>query len=227
MASAPSGMKNFYTVIGAVAVVGLGLLGWQLSRRSTVSIPANVVVVPADTAGFRGYILGSDSAPVEITMYADYQCPGCANFDIVTFPDVRTRLIQTGLVRWRYRDFPLSSIHQYARLAQHAAACANDQGKFWPMHTLLYEGQSDWATGGAQKQFRKYAGIVGLDVDAYDACMASGKYAGRIEASYQEGEALGVGGTPMFFIGGRLYEGMSYDQMKHLVDSLIAVKSGK
>jgi len=220
-------MKRFYGVIGAVAVLGVAILGWQLSRRPVVSIPANVVVQPADTAGFRGYFLGSDSAPVEITQYADYQCPGCADYDIVTFPDVRTRLIQTGLVRWRYRDFPLSSIHPYARLADHAAACADEQGKFWQMHELLYQGQPDWASGGAEKQFRKYAGIVGLDVDKYDACMVSARYAGRIEASYQEGVALGVNGTPTFLIAGRLYNAMSYDRLKALVDSLIAAKPGR
>jgi protein-disulfide isomerase len=217
-------MKGFYTTIAVLVVAGLAFFGWKLTSRPVVSIPANVTVLPSDTAGFRGYLLGSDSAPVEITQYADYQCPGCANYDIVTFPDVRTRLIQTGKVRWRYRDFPLSSIHQYARLADHAAACADEQGKFWQMHTLLYEGQSDWAGGGAQAQFRKYAGIVGLDVKKYDECMESARYAGRIEASYQEGVALGVNGTPTFLIAGRLYNAMSYDQLKQLVDSLIAAK---
>lgn len=224
MAPAPSRMKGFYTTIAVLAVAGLAFLGWKLTSRRVVSIPANVTVQPSDTAGFRGYFLGSDSAPVEITQYADYQCPGCANYDIVTFPDVRTRLIQTGKVRWRYRDFPLSSIHPFARLADHAAACADEQGKFWQMHTLLYEGQSDWASGGAQAQFRKYAGIIGLDLGKYDACMQSARYAGRIEASYQEGVALGVNGTPTFLIAGRLYNAMTYDQLKQLVDSLIATK---
>lgn len=226
MAAAPSGMKGFYTTIGIVAVAGLAFLGWQLSKRSTVSIPANVTIAPADTAGFRGYFLGSDSAPVEVTEYADYQCPYCADFDIVTFPDIKSRLIQTGLVRYRYRDFPLS-MHAYSRLSAHAAACADDQHKFWPMHSLIYEGQSDWDRGGAEKQFQKYAGIVGLDMNAYDECMSSARHAGRIEASYQEGVALGVNSTPTFLIAGRLYEPMSYDQLKRVVDSLIAAKPGQ
>lgn len=226
MAAAPSGMKGFYTTIGIVAVAGLAFLGWQLSKRSTVSIPANVTIAPADTAGFRGYFLGSDSAPVEVTEYADYQCPYCADFDIVTFPDIKSRLIETGLVRYRYRDFPLS-MHTYSRLSAHAAACADDQHKFWPMHALIYEGQPDWDQGGAEKQFQKYAGIVGLDVNAYNECMSSARHAGRIEASYQEGVALGVNSTPTFLIAGRLYEPMSYDQLKRVVDSLIAAKPGQ
>lgn len=223
MAAAPSGMKGFYAALGVVAVAGLAFLGWQLSKKGATSIPANVAVLPADTAGFRGYLLGADSAPVEITEYADYECPFCADFDIVTFPDIKSRLIETGLVRWRYRDMPLQR-HPFARLAAHAAACADDQGKFWAMHSLLYQGQTDWARGGAAGHFEKYAQLAGLDVDKYNECMSSARYAGRIEASYQEAVALGVGSTPTFLIAGRLYDPMSYDQFKHIVDSLIAAK---
>lgn len=223
MAAAPSGMKGFYVTIGVVAAAGVAFLGWQLSRRNTVSIPANVSVLPADTAGFHGYMLGSDSAPVMVTEYADYECPFCADFDIVTFPDVKARLIEAGKVRWRYRDFPLS-MHKYSRLAAHAAACADDQGKYWQMHSLLYQGQPDWASGGAAGQFRKYAGIVGLDLGAYDQCMESAKYAGRLQASYDEAVALGVNSTPTFLIGGRLYPNLSFDQFQRVVDSIIAAK---
>ena len=67
MAASPVGMKRFYAILGAVAVVGVGLLGYQLSRPATVSIPANVTIQPSDTAGFHGYVKGADSAPVEIT----------------------------------------------------------------------------------------------------------------------------------------------------------------
>ena len=64
MAAAPVGMSRFYTILGVVAVVGIGLLGYQLSKPATVSIPANVTIQPADTAGFRGYLKGSAEAPV-------------------------------------------------------------------------------------------------------------------------------------------------------------------
>ena len=73
---------------------------------AAVSIPANVVVTSADTSGFRGYVLGVPSAPVEITEYADFECPHCADFDQVQFPDINTRLIDPGKARLRFRDFP-------------------------------------------------------------------------------------------------------------------------
>ena len=228
MAAAPVGMKRFYTILGAVAVIGIGLLGYQLSKPATVSIPANVTIQPSDTAGFRGYLKGSDSAPVEITEYADYQCPFCQTFATLQMPTIDERLIKTGRLRWRYRDFPLQQ-HQFSRLAAHSAACADEQGKFWPQHEHIYEGQSEWSTArDAAGIFRRYAGEVGLDLGKYDACMSAGKYAGRIQASYDEGTRAGVSSTPTLLIGGRLYQGrFDSDAITRLVDSLAPRTSAK
>ena len=113
-------LNRFYLILLVVAVAGGGLLFWQV-RRGVPSIPANVTVTAADTAGFQGYFLGNADAPVVITEYADYQCPACQTFDMVQFPDIVRQLVETGKVRWRYRDFPLNS-HPFARLAAHSAA---------------------------------------------------------------------------------------------------------
>ena len=97
-----------------------------------------------------------------------------------------------GRVRWRYRDFPLDNLHPQARLAAHAAACANDQGKYWEMHRFIYEAQNDWAfKSDAVSQLRNLAKPLGIDMAQYDACMQSAKYAGRIQASLDEGNAAG------------------------------------
>jgi protein-disulfide isomerase len=221
MAAPPVGMKRFYAILGAVAVVGVGLLGYQLSRPATVSIPANVTIQPSDTAGFHGYVKGSDSAPVEITEYADYQCPFCQTFATLQMPTIDQRLIQTGRLRWRYRDFPLQQ-HSHSRVAAHSAACADEQGKFWAQHEKIYEGQPEWAEArDAADIFRRYARESGLDLAKYDACMSSGKYAGRIQASYEEGVRVGVTSTPTLLVGGRLYQGrFDSDAITRLVDSL-------
>jgi protein-disulfide isomerase len=221
MADAPVGMKGFYTALAAVAVVGVGTLGWLLSRPRTASIPANVTVQVGDTAGFRGYFLGSDTAKVEITEYADFQCPFCQTFSTLQMPTIKDRLIDTGRLRWRYRDFPLQQ-HSFSRLAAHSAACADEQGRYWEQHRRLYEGQQDWAeTRDAASVFRRYAAASGLDLARYDACMQAAKYAGRIQASYDEGASAGVSGTPTLFVAGRLYQGrLDSDAIARLVDSL-------
>lgn len=221
MAASAGGLKRFHIILGIVVVAGLGVLGYLLSRPATVSIPANVTIQPSDTAGFRGYIKGSDSAPVEITEYADYQCPFCQTFATLQMPTIEERLVETGRLRWRYRDFPLQQ-HPFARLAAHSAACADEQGKYWSQHDRIYAGQSQWASASdAAGIFRRYAGETGLDLGRYDACMSSGKYAGRIQASYEEGVRAGVTSTPTLLVGGRLYQGrFDSDAIARLVDSL-------
>ena len=220
--AAETGIRKFYVMLIVGAAVGVAVLGFLILRPRTVSIPVPAALLPSDTAGFRGYLLGADSAPVEVTEYADYQCPACQDFETVQFPDIRTRLIATGQVRWRYRDFPLDQ-HQFGRLAAHAAACADAQGKFWEMHERIYAGQVAWSRrgGDANGAFRHMAEGAGLNLAAYDTCMSSGRFAGRIQASRLEGERLGVNSTPTFLIGGRLYPGrLTYDGLKALVDSV-------
>jgi protein-disulfide isomerase len=226
MAATQTGLKRFYAVFALLAVVGLGALGYLLAKPNTVSIPANVTVQVSDTAGFHGYVKGSQDAPVEITEYADYQCPFCQTFATLQMPTIEERLIKTGRLRWRYRDFPLQQ-HPFARLAAHSAACADDQGKFWQQHERIYEGQSDWAASrNAAPLFRHYAQEAGLDLSRYDACMKSGKFAGRIQASLNEGLQLGVASTPTLLVGNRLYQGrFDSDAITKLVDSLAPRRS--
>lgn len=214
-------MKPFYALLAVVAIAGLSVLGWMTLRPKSVSIPANVAVQVSDTAGFHGYVLGSEQAPVEVTEYADFQCPACQVFETVQFPDVKSRLIASGRVRWRYKDFPLP-MHPHSRLAAHAAACANDQGKYWEVHRMVYEAQPDWSVkSDATDDFRSFAKAAGVDVGVWDACMTSHKYAGRIQASYDEAVRVGVQSTPTVLIGGRLYAGVQdYETLRKLVDSL-------
>jgi len=214
-------MKGFYLLLVAVAVIGGGVL-WYGSQRTQASAPPPSSPLPVAAAdGFKGYTLGSDSAPIEITEYSDFECPFCAQFATVQMPVVRTQLIATGRVRWRYRDYPLP-MHPYSRYAALAAQCAGEQGKFWDMHDQLFD-HHQWALTGKNPRslFRGFATAIGLDLDKYDACMDSQRYAGRIQASVQEGEARGVKGTPTFYVNGRPYEGRSTsDDFKALADSL-------
>lgn len=221
MAATQAGVKRFYTLFAALALLGLGVLAYLLLKPGTVSIPANVTVQASDTSGFRGYLKGSNDAPVEITEFADYQCPFCQTFATLQMPTIEDRLIKSGRLRWRYRDFPLQQ-HPFARLAAHSAACADEQGKYWDQHQRIYEGQSEWAAArDAGPLFRNYARAAGLDLGRYDACMKAGKYAGRIQASLNEGIQLGVSSTPTLLVSGRLYRGrFDSDAIIKLVDSL-------
>ena len=212
-------MNRFSLLLVAVALIGGGVL-WFGSRRQAAP-PATAPIPIAAADGFHGFTLGSDSAKVEVTEYSDFECPFCASFATVQMPVIRQQLITTGKVRWRYRDFPLP-VHQYSRYAALAAQCAGEQGKFWEMHDQLFSNHQ-WAQTGKNPAslFRDFARTIGLDVDKYDACVDGQRYAGRIQASVQEGEALGVRGTPSFFVGGQMFQGRATsDDFKALFDSL-------
>lgn len=214
-------MKRFYAVLVALAVAGGAALYVLSSREGTVpgTIEGPTPVVTAD--GFTGFSMGSDTAPVEVVEYSDFECPFCARFANLQKPAVRRQLVETGVVRWRFRDFPLPS-HAYARYASHAAHCAGEQDRFWQMHDAIFAEHS-WAQTGKNpsRLFNGMAERIGLDMERYRTCMDENRYATRIEAARQEGEARGVGGTPTFFVNGRPYRGnATSDAFKAVAESL-------
>ncbi len=113
--------KPFLIAIGVIILAGAAFIGMRMTKNN-VSIPANAIVTTADTAGFQGYVLGSPDAPIEITEYADYQCPGCGAFATVQFPDIKVRLIDAGKVRFRYRRLPARQ-HPPARPGRGTHGC--------------------------------------------------------------------------------------------------------
>jgi protein-disulfide isomerase len=224
-------MKRFYVLLGAVAAVA-AILIWKSSQPGTAgalsSASAPPVAFTAADSAFRGYVLGSDSAPVEVVEYADFECPYCGQFGVVQFPEIRQQLIATGRLRWRFRDFPLP-MHQWSRLASHAIACANEQEKVWEAIDMVFARSSSWAQQNKNPTglFRDLMRGIGLDVSRYDDCMDTQRYAGRIELSRLEGLARNVAGTPTFFANGVELDTRRYgnsDAFKALVDSLTAVR---
>ena len=219
-------MNRFYVVLAVVAVV-LGVTVFALLRTGGGSASAAAAGPPPTVAddGFRGYTLGQSTARVEITEYVDFECPVCASFATIQMPTIKEQLINTGKVRWRFRDYPLP-IHKYSRFAAHAAQCAGAQGHYFEMQDQLFE-HHQWAQTGRDPSglFRELAQAAGVNLTAYDACMKEGKYAQRIEYSRQEGDSLRVDGTPTFFLNGRKLEFRrlpSSDDFKVVVDSAIA-----
>ena len=213
-------MKRFYMILVALAVVG-GAILFLASREKPIpgAVESPTATVASD--GFTGFTQGSDSAPVEVVEYSDFECPFCARFATLQMPAVRRQLIETGVVRWRFRDYPLPN-HQYSRYAAHAAQCAGEQGRFWEMHDAIFTDHS-WAQTGKNpaRLFNAMAERIGVDLSAYKSCMTSNRFAVRIAASRQEGEARGVTGTPTFFVNGVPYrDNPTSDGFKALADSL-------
>jgi protein-disulfide isomerase len=211
-------MKGFYAGLVAIVVVGVGAL-W-LARRSGPGEGVQVVDAPPASAGeFEGYVQGSDSAPVTIVEYADFECPACAQFAVLTGPDIKQRLVETGRVRWIFRDFPIEG-HQNSLPAHLAAACADEQGRFWAMHDQLYFNHRRWVLESRpERRIRELARAIGLDEDRYQECVSSQRYRDRILATRQKAAERGVGSTPTFEVNNlRVTGAIGYDSLRTLVD---------
>lgn len=220
----------FYGLLAIFAVAGAAFIWYSMNSAGTKPITLDNTLA-ADLPKAEGYLRGDPNAPVTIIEYADFECPGCGRFATVEEPDIRSRLIETGLANFRFLDFPLPEIHQNTLSAHLAASCAADQGKFWEMHDLIFMGQDQWSgivTSNPRKLLDGYAAQVGLDMKAYNECQSSQKNLARIQANKQAGVALGVGSTPTLIIGDKMYPGaMRFDDIKRTVDSIIAAMPPK
>jgi len=173
--------------------------------RATVTLrPGNPVKGPAD-------------APITIVEWSDYQCPFCKR----AHPTVEQVLSEyKDKVRFVHLDYPLP-FHQAAMPAAEAVHCADDQGKYWEYHKNLYEAPGDLSAADLTKR----AADVGLDGAAFKACTDSKKHGGLVKNNYDDGAALGVTGTPAFFINGRMLVGAQpIEQFRELINDELARK---
>ena len=216
----------FFGLIALVVVAGAAGIWYSMNANKQQPItldPAKLASLPPA----EGYLRGDPNAPVTIMEFGDFECPMCASFATVSEPDLRERIIDTGLANFRYFDFPLTNIHPNTLAASLAASCAADQGKFWEMHDAIYNAQDQWnaqATSNPRKVLDGLAQQLGIDMAAYGECFSSQKNLARIQANKKAGDDRGVGGTPTIFIGNiQLPNGTSIDRMKQIVDSLAAL----
>jgi protein-disulfide isomerase len=214
--------KGFWMALGAVAVLGIGAISWTATHPKTTATTIDPTL-PALKA--VGYLLGSATAPVEVIEFADFECPGCGQFTTLTEPDIRARLVNTGKIRMRYMDYPLP-MHKNTWDASLAAACANEQGKFWEMHDLIFQNQDKWNTEATRRPrgaLRDLAQSLKLDMTAYGSCMDSEKFRAQVQANLTEGNRRQVSQTPTFLIGDKLIPGaIPFDMFNKLVEAELA-----
>lgn len=217
--AASASLTPFYLVIGAIALVGIGILVYQTFGRGTPATePVDVEIDPAELARTPGISIGRADAPVVMYEFADFQCGGCASFAGFIAPLIKDRLVDRGIVRYVYYDFPLP-FHNHAFLASRAARCANDQGQFWAYHDVLYARQARWAAmRDVTSYFVEIATDIGLDRSAFESCLRSDRHAEEVTRNLRLGQSLGVEATPTIFINGRRLPGVpQYAELEQMV----------
>ncbi len=200
-----------------------------LQREETGSLPDTVITVtpsPTPDTDFEEEsvtAMGSPDASITIVEFSDYQCPYCLKHFEQTMPQLKKDYIDTGRVRYVFKDFPLS-FHEKAKPASLAAECAGEQGKYWEMHDKLFGEQERWVKSNTPTDvFKDFAKELKLDVKQFDKCLDSEKYMDEITADMREGIDAGVQGTPAFFINGQFLSGAQpYQVFKQIIDQMLA-----
>ena len=157
--------------------------------------------VPSDPDLENAYAIGDPEAPVTIVEFTDYQCPYCSRYFEQSFNQIKEKYVDTGMVYYVFKDFPLNEIHPQALKAAEAARCAGEQDAYLAMHDELFANQSLWSgSPDAESQFKQFAHDLGLDADAFSTCLDSGSMEALVLADLENGVQAGVTGTPSFFI---------------------------
>jgi protein-disulfide isomerase len=199
--------------------IGAAALEARLMRERKLVVHLQPFRVQFDNSGAP--TKGREDAPVTLVEFSDFQCPFCSRFTATlerVEQDFGDKLLMV------YRQFPLSRIHPHAFKAAEASLCANEQGKFWELHDLMFEEQKQLGV----PELKEKASRLGMDAAAFAACLDSGKHADRVRNDYQEGTMAGVTGTPAVFINGEPLEGgaVGYETIAAAIERELA-RSGK
>lgn len=178
-------------------------------------------------------MLGNVQARVAIVEFGDYQCPFCSRHANETLPQVVAAYVETGKVRYFFKDVPIESIHPQAFKAAEAAQCAGVQGKYWKFHDRLFRNQNALSPA----DLVTHALAVELDVNKFERCLDSKAFAAQIRTDIQEARKQGVRGTPSFFLGtldpsGRTFSvvmtlsgAVPYSSFQQALDQLLSLQT--
>ena len=208
-----------WTFSSVALVAALAIIAWvALSGRGDGPEPAPATRPLRDDVETgvtkEGYpYRGAADAPVTIVEFSDYNCPVCRDFNMTTTPVIDDEWVATGQVK--YVVYPFVLYQESAPIVE-AAACAQEQERFWPFHHQIFVDGNRFSRGDPPSQalLREWAQASDLDVDAFEACVEERRYRDKVLEATQHGqEEFGVNSTPNFFVNGtetRLLRGEAY-----------------
>jgi protein-disulfide isomerase len=212
--------RVFLEGVGALALVsaaiGAGasrLVAQAQAQASAAQVSTEELMSPGP---LPDQALGSPDAPVTIVEYASMTCGHCAAFHEKTYPELKKRYIDTGKVRFVFREFPLDPI---AAAGFMLARCAGD-GKYFPMVETLFHQQREWAVQKPLPPLMAIAKQAGFTQQSFEACLANQQLLGDIEKVRERAAAkFGVNSTPTFFINGKRQSGaVSIEELEKLIE---------
>jgi len=195
-------------LIGLI-VLGAALVVSVIVYPNLKSVGEIITVTPATLPNADGLSLGDASAPATIDVFEDFQCPACKSFTETTEPLIIENLVSTGKAHYVFHNYPFIDDNTNplgggeSDQAANAAMCANEQGKFWEMHSILYANWNGENQGNfSDRRLQAMAESSGLDMNAFNKCFSANKYEADIQADFDKGQQMGVNGTPTIFVNG-------------------------
>ena len=211
-------------LVGALSVFAVSAFLWPAEEAESTRRPVSATVGQDDPLASRSK--GSLTAPVTVYEMSDFQCPYCKRHAMETYPLLEREYIDTGKVRWVFVNFPLP-MHPNAAPAAEVAMCAAQQGKFWPVHDLLFTYQETWAPLKEPGAFMLALGdSVGADRAALTSCVQQKASRPIVEADAMGSARSGANSTPTFYIeGGLLVGAYPIETFRQILDSVYAAKT--
>jgi protein-disulfide isomerase len=213
-------------IFAAVAVVagGYALMGptspGAVPELPFVGAATAQDAAEVDTSTITEMVIGAEDAPVTLIEYASFTCPHCANFHANGYKQLKADYIDTGKVKFIYREVYFD---RYGLWASLIARCAGPE-KFFGISDLIYSGQSTWSRAGDAPQIvdelRKIGRLAGIENEQLESCLQDGEKAQTLVSWYQENaEADGIQSTPSFILNGTAVANQNYDTFKALIDA--------
>lgn len=210
-------MRRRDFVLSALALAAVGGFSAQTRHASGFSFVSAAEAQEAPV--IADMVMGSPDAPVTVIEYASFTCPHCQNFHATVLGDLKKNYIDTGKVRFIYREVYFDKFGLWAAMV---ARCGGEM-KYFGIADMIYDTQKEWIADGAEQtiadNLRKIGLKAGIAPDALDACMKDNEMAKALVAAYQtNAEADGIDSTPSFVIDGTKYSNMSYDEFAAILD---------
>ncbi len=204
-------------ILGLAVLLGGGV--WYLSSARTPTTSGEL-----DPAAGAHFVYGDPNAPVTVVEFSNYLCPHCKDHSEKSLPRIFADYVDTGKVRYVFRDFPFPGQDSVV-LASEAAACAADQGRYLDYHQLLFRATSQWGRSGIDELpgfFSDYARQLGLDTARFDSCLSSHEKRQLVLDDQALARELGIGGTPSFYVNDKFIEGFRpYSEWRKVLDEAL------
>ncbi|WP_375687780.1 DsbA family protein [Pseudooceanicola sp. LIPI14-2-Ac024] len=215
-------------ILGGGAVVAVGALGgFWLTRQQQGPAMTQIMsattepTLVSDTSGITEMVMGDENAPVTVMEYASFTCPHCASFHQGPFQQLKSEYIDTGKVKFVYRDVYFDRFGLWAAMI---ARC--DPNRFFGISSMLYEQQKDWLNGetpaAIADNLRKIGRVAGLTDAQMEECLADEENAKALVSWFETNAAADeVSGTPTLFIDGKKHSNMNWNDLKALLDEAL------